>query len=71
MDDAEKIAAGLTEAQRRAVLKARDELSDGTFWFAMGSARGIPPELKARSVCGHHLTPLGLAVRAILERPST
>ena len=67
MTDAAKIARGLAKAQREAVLRC-----DGDDWwgyrFANGTARGIPSELKTRSIDGSYLTPLGLAVRAELER---
>lgn len=66
MDDVAKIAAGLTKAQRDAVLNTRGPDADGLAWFALGSARGLPGEIKQRTVVGHCLTPLGLAVRAHL-----
>lgn len=63
-----EIAATLTKAQREALIYARGPDADGLTWFALGSARGLPVELKRRTVVGHCLTPLGLAVRAILAQ---
>ena len=62
------IIAGLTDVERRAIKQTRGPDADGLYWFALGSARGIPIELKQRTVVGHCLTPLGLAVRAELEK---
>lgn len=64
----EQIAKGLTKAQRAAITYTRGPDADGLYWFALGSARGLPVELKQRTICGHCLTPIGLAVRAILEK---
>ena len=62
-NEARQIAKGLTEAQRKAVL-ATAQRGDA---FVPGSARGIPLGLKRRDLVCHYLTPLGLAVREILE----
>jgi hypothetical protein len=73
MDDAEKIAAGLTEAQRRAMLSAH--------WIYPGGQPAIcvvaftdpwpAPVAQFFTLATDRLTPLGLAVKAILERPRT
>jgi hypothetical protein len=64
-DEIARIAAGLSEAQRRAITTARpDAPGEIIHWFANGTARSIPLELKARTPFGVILTPLGLRVRA-------
>lgn len=68
MTDPAQIARGLTNDHADAILRTRGPDADGLYWFALGSARGIPIELKQRTVVGHCLTPLGLAVRAELEK---
>ena len=68
MTDVAEIARGLTKAQRETIANTRGTHEDGNFWFPLGSARGIPTELKTRTVIGHCLTPLGLAVRAHLTQ---
>jgi hypothetical protein len=65
--NAQEISAKLTKAQREALINARGPDADGLTWFALGSARGLPVELKQRTVIGHCLTPLGLAVRQIIQ----
>lgn len=67
MDKAAEIAGKLTAAQRAAVMATRGPDDDGLFWFPLGRARGIHVDLKQRTVTGHCLTPLGLAVRAHLQ----
>lgn len=68
-DNPEQIAASLSEAQRRVIMRTYEHL--GLTWFLTGSARGIPEDLKQRTIYGHYLTPLGLQVRALLaERNS-
>ena len=65
--DVAAIARGLTKAQRDVVRSTRGPDADGLCWLALGSARGLPIELKQRTVVGHCLTPLGLAVHAYLQ----
>ena len=62
MTDPVEIARKLEPIHRRAILATRDG------WFSLGSARGVPAELKARTIESLRLTPLGLAVRAELEK---
>ena len=62
------IVERLTDAQKRALLAARGPDADQLYWFALGSARGLPVELKQRTVIGHCFTPLGLSVRKLLEK---
>jgi hypothetical protein len=61
MTDPAEIADKLEPIPRRAILATRDG------WFSLGSARGVPAELKSRTIDGHCLTPLGLSVRAVLQ----
>ena len=68
MTDVAEIARSLTWAQRETIASTRDTYEDGNFWFSLGAARGIPTELKTRTIIGHCLTPLGLAVRAYLTQ---
>lgn len=65
--DARDIAEGLDSQMRNAILRTRGPDEDGLYWFDLGSARGLPVELKQRTVVGHCLTPLGIAVRQHLE----
>lgn len=66
-NEAKQIAEGLPEAQRKAILNARGD----DYWgyrFCSGSARGVPVELKARTIDGMYLTELGTRVRTYLEQ---
>ena len=66
----EQIAARLTEAQRKALLASVD-YEDGSALFRRGQGRGMCPlGLGNRSIDGIELSPIGLAVRAILQEQS-
>ena len=67
MTDIETIAKGLSDVQKYSVKHTRGPDEDGLCWFALGSARDVPLELKQRTVVGHCLTPLGQAVRDYLK----
>lgn len=76
-DDAERIAAGLSEAQRRAVLTASFHKQDGVWhpegWHSYADKRvrwnlcrqGLTHDYLRRY---NRLTPLGLAVREHLKK---
>lgn len=71
MTEAEKIAAGLTKAQREAILSASDMMSNhGAYPFFTVNVTGEPwPQGVAQflTLRSDRLTPLGLAVRAFLQ----
>ncbi len=71
MTDAEQIAAGLTAAQREAILHATDAMSSHGGWpfFIVKRTADYWPQGVCRflSVTTDRLTPLGLAVRARLQ----
>lgn len=79
-DKAEQIAAGLTEAQRAALLKVRDWPREGNFVLSVASMpvntaralerRGLILRRNAGVNFYFLLSDLGLAVRTILERQS-
>jgi hypothetical protein len=63
----EELAANLLSGQRLALTRAYEE--DGTWWIIRGTGRGLMDMgLTARSFDGAYLTPLGLRVRAHLQR---
>lgn len=67
MTDLNKLARGLIPLQRKAVMRA---WCDGdTWWIRRGTGRGLMPlGITARSIDGAYLTPLGLALKAHIER---
>jgi hypothetical protein len=69
--EAEKIAAGLTEAQRNALLfaKGRTAAAGGRLYLSIYLHEGTRKALRARGLChGLLLTALGTAVREVLQR---
>jgi hypothetical protein len=66
MTKAETIAKGLGFRERKAIMNARGDADRG-YWFKPGTARGVPQELKVRSIDGHYLSETGLEVRALLK----
>jgi hypothetical protein len=76
MTDAQKVAEGLSEAQRRAVLSATWSDGNGVWhlpgWYCRADRR-VRYNLARAGICGDYLRPsnrlkpLGLEVRAILQ----